>query len=128
MGLEMQDSILTNIANWVAAACAIPVWLFTFIYGVRVRWYKSLLGIALFNLFLSFSMLFGMILSRRLVGYEWSWYQGLAVFVYTYMFLAFSFFFGIFLLERRRGKETMSVPIGKVLTGEIPIPKQSKEG
>lgn len=114
----MQETFPETWADTMALLCSIPVFTFTLIYGVRVKWYKSLLGVALLSLFASFSSLFILIIIRRFVG-DFDGYQTIAAFVYSFLLLSFSFFLAIFIVERRRGKETLPVPIGRIITGEI---------
>lgn len=113
-----------DVANFVAMASGAPVILFTLIYGILVRWYRTLLGTSVFSLFLSFALLFSMIILRRTVG-EFPAYDYIAISVYSFMLLSFSFFLWVFLLERKRGKDSLAVPIAG-RTGEVKTIKESR--
>jgi len=120
----MTSEQINDIASYIALAAGIPIFLFTFVYGVGSGWWRSWLGRIFFCSMLSLTFLFGMILARRwfdkFFGYEW-----VAVFVYSFFFSSFTALLIMLFIERRHRPLEITLLRN---TGHIPIIVTVKEG
>jgi hypothetical protein len=100
--MDATQTLVYQVASWIALTAAIPIWLFTAVYGFGSPWYKSWLGRVLFGLMCSLSLLFIVIVVRRFAG-EYPYYEWVSLVAYSLLNLMFWSFFMILLVERRSG-------------------------
>lgn len=93
---------INDFANYIALAAFVPFFLATLIYGTRAPWYRSLLGVSMFGLWSSITLLIGFIITRRFWGDYWG-YEWVAVCLYTYFFLVGLAILSTLIYELRRG-------------------------
>lgn len=107
----MNPEAVNDVANWIALTAIIPFLAATLIYGFRAPWYRSLLGVAMFGLWSSITLLLGFILTRRFWG-DYSGYHVVAVVLYTYFTVVGVAVLGSLIVELRRGG-VLIIPINR---------------
>lgn len=106
----MTPDQINDIANWIALSAVIPFAGYWATYGVGSPWYRSLLGVVMFGLGMSITMVLVYVTVRRMLGnfpgYEW-WSVG----VYTFLALVGWALWAIVIVERRRAPLLLQIPL-----------------
>lgn len=103
-----------DLATWFALGGAIPaaLGLFTFVLGRPRTWWRSFTGWSIAILLFSITLIFTLVLVRRLGGIT-EGFAVAAITVYALLMLALWLVFVMIVIERRRGRALGFVPIEK---------------
>lgn len=97
----MTPSEINEVANWIALFAIIPFALATLTYGLLAPWYKSLLGVSMFGLFASITIVLSVVLARRWF-HEYPGYEWVAIVAYTLLVISGLAIFSVLVVELGR--------------------------
>lgn len=100
----MTPAEINDLANILVMTSVVPTLGYTATYGFASPWYKSPLGVVMFGVGLSLTMVLGIVIGRRLFG-TYPGYEWVALAGYTLVTITMWALWIIVIIERR--SETM---------------------